>query len=484
LSSAAAVERGVVRQMNVETESVGVLILAAGKGIRMHSEKPKVLHSLLEEPLLYYPIKAAIDAGLRDIVALVGYGGEAVKEYLNAEWPAIDVIWQREQLGTGHAVMISEDWWRNFKHVMVIVGDVPLVTSESLSLLIRRHLTALPQCSFLSFMVEDASGYGRVVRLADGGVRIIEEHDALEEELLVHEINSGVYIFERDALLSVIRKIGRDNEQSEYYLTEAIHIIGDTEGDVNVIICEDGFELLGVNTSKDLARTARALNDKILGQHMGNGLKCMDPSSVWIGPRVEFGSDVIIEPGAQIWGKSRIGGGSRIGAYSTLRNVTMGENSVIVGPSVINDVTIGSGVEIGPFAYMRCGAEIKDDARIGRFVEIKNSSIGADSKVPHLSYIGDADIGDHTNIGAGSITCNYDGKDKHRTNIGSGCFVGSDTMFVAPVRVGDNSFTAAGSVVTKDVPQGALAVARTRQANIENWAETKDKNNLPDEVNS
>ncbi|GHV29244.1 bifunctional protein GlmU [Synergistales bacterium] len=470
--------------MNVEAESIGVLILAAGKGIRMHSEKPKVLHSLLEEPLLYYPIKATIDAGLRDIVALVGYGGDAVKEYLDAEWPAINVIWQREQLGTGHAVMVAGDWWRNFKHVMVIAGDVPLVTPESLSLLLRRHLAALPQCSLLSFMVEDPSGYGRVVRLADGGVHIIEDSDAIEEERLIHEINSGVYIFERDALLSVIQKIGRDNEQSEYNLTEAVHIIGDTEGDVNVIICEDGFELLGVNTPKDLARTARALNEKILSQHMTNGLKCMDPRSVWIGPRVEFGSDVVIEPGAQIWGKSRIGSGSRVGAYSTLRSVEMGENSVIVGPSVINDTTIGSGAEIGPFAYTRLGAEIKDNARVGRFVEIKNSTIGADSKVPHLSYIGDADIGDHTNIGAGSITCNYDGKDKHRTNIGSGCFVGSDTMFVAPVSMGDNSFTAAGSVVTKDVPRGSLAVARTRQLNVENWADTKEKKDSSDEVNA
>ncbi|MDR3254852.1 MAG: bifunctional UDP-N-acetylglucosamine diphosphorylase/glucosamine-1-phosphate N-acetyltransferase GlmU [Synergistaceae bacterium] len=462
--------------MNVESASLGVLILAAGKGIRMHSDKPKVLQLLLEEPIVYYPLKAASDAGIENIAILVGHRGDMVDAYIRKEWPGVQVIWQDEQLGTGHAVMVAEHWWERFEHVLVVSGDVPLVRSSTLADLVEKHLKLKPQCSFISFLMDDPSGYGRVVRLADGAVRIIEDKDAVEEELLIQEINSGVYLFETGALSAVIRKLGRNNAIGEYNLTDAITMIGETEGDVNIAICEDQSELLGVNTPNDLAATAEVLNRRIVSKHMLNGLKCMDPRSTWIGPRVELEPDVFIEPGAQIWGKSHVSCGARVGVYSTLRNVNIGEGSIVYGPSVVSDTQIGRDVEIGPFACMRGDAEITDRARVGRFVEIKHSVVGNDARVPHLSYIGDAAIGERTNIGAGTITCNYDGENKHRTSIGAGCFVGSDTMFVAPVSMGDDSSTAAGSIVTRDVPEGAIAIARARQINIDNWRARKGLN--------
>lgn len=456
--------------MNTELDSFAVLILAAGRGARMHSGKPKVLQSLLEEPVVYYPLKAVQDAGLKHISAVVGYGGGQVEAYLEKEWPEAGVIWQREQLGTAHAVMAAREWWEKFKHVMVISGDVPLIQADTLSDLVDKHLRTDPKCSFISFLLDDPSGYGRVVRLADGGVRIIEDRDAIEEELAIHEINSGVYIFETESLSAVIEKIGRANTLGEYNITDAVALIGETEGDVNIVVSDDRSELLGVNTPNDLAVTAEILNRRIIGCHMRNGLKCMDPRTTWIGPRVSLEPDVFIEPGVQIWGKSSIASRVRIGAYSLLRDVTIGQGAVLFGPSVASDSVIGKDAVIGPFAVLRGKAEVDDSAKVGRFVEVKKSKIGTGSKVPHLSYIGDAVIGEGTNIGAGTVTCNYNGKNKNRTIIGDRCFVGSDTMFVAPVSMGDDAHTAAGSVVTKDVPPGALAISRPRQDNIANWS--------------
>lgn len=459
--------------MSVASDSLGVLIMAAGKGTRMHSDKPKVLQSLLEEPVVYYILDSVHRAGLNNVAILVGHRGEMVEAYVRQEWPDVEIVWQHEQLGTGHAVKVAEAWWKQFDHVLVLNGDVPLVEPRTLDDLVKKHERYRPQCSLLSFNASDPAGYGRIVRLADGGVRIVEHKEAEEDELSIREINAGIYLFETKALSSVVGQLSPNNEQNEYYITDAVHLIDETEGDVNVVICEDEAELQGVNTPYDLAETARSLNRRIIRAHMLNGLKCMDPGSTWIGPRVRFAPDVTLEPGVQIWGGSSIGDGSRVGAHSTLRNVTIGENAEISGPSVIVDSEIGNSAEIGPFAFLRSGVLMKDGSRAGRFVEIKNSSIGAGAKVPHLSYIGDATVGDGTNIGAGSITCNYDGTCKHRTTIGADCFVGSDTMFVAPVSIGDHASTAAGSVITKDVPEGALGIGRARQANIDNWQNRK-----------
>jgi bifunctional UDP-N-acetylglucosamine pyrophosphorylase/glucosamine-1-phosphate N-acetyltransferase len=339
--------------------------------------------------------------------------------------------------------------------------------------MVERNVQFSTRCTIMSFIADNPSGYGRVVRLADGGVRIVEESDASEEELLTQEINAGVYLFDTASLSTVIDQLTRDNELGEYYLTDTVQLIGDTEGDVSVIICDDQMELVGVNTPNDLAMASVVLKNRIIDGHMENGLKCMDPNTTWIGPRVEMEPDVTIEPGAQIWGKSRLADGCRVGAWTSLRNVQMEPNSIIMGPSVVSDAVIGEGAEVGPFAYVRNGVRMKAGSKVGRFVEVKNSTLGEGVKALHLSYLGDTTIGKGTNIGAGTVTCNYDGADKNETAIGEGCFVGSDTMFVAPVRMGDRATTAAGSVITKDIPDGALGIARERQSNIDGWSDRK-----------
>ncbi|MDR3280761.1 MAG: bifunctional UDP-N-acetylglucosamine diphosphorylase/glucosamine-1-phosphate N-acetyltransferase GlmU [Synergistaceae bacterium] len=459
--------------MNEQPQSLGVLVLGAGKGVRMHSGKPKVLQPLMEEPVLYYPLSAAVSSGIGNIAVLAGYQGELVEDYIKKEWPGVEVIWQREQLGTGHAVKSAEEWWKRFDNLLVLSGDVPLIRHETILDMLARHRAVSPRCTLLSFVTDDPSGYGRIVRLADGGVRIVEESDATEEELFIQEINAGVYLFDTVSLSVVINKITSDNELGEYYLTDAIQLIDDTEGDICVVICDDKQELLGVNTPHDLAAAAEVLGKRIIDHHMRNGVKCMDPYSTWIGPRVECGPDVFLEPGVQIWGKSRVFGGARVGAWSTLRDVTLGANSIVLGPSVISDSDIGPCAEVGPFAFLRSNVRMEAGSRVGRFVEVKNSTIGENAKALHLSYIGDASIGSGTNIGAGTVTCNYDGVSKNRTSIGDDCFVGSDTMFVAPVSMGNKATTAAGSVVTKDIPDGALGIARERQTNVDGWNDRK-----------
>lgn len=455
------------------SDKFGVLILAAGKGTRMHSEKPKVLQPLLEEPVLYYIIDTVRKAGYKNIAVLVGHRGDMVEAYVRSEWPDVEVIWQKEQLGTGHAVRSAMDWWIGFDDVMVLNGDVPLVREKTLHKLFKHHELHESQCTMITVEAADPTGYGRVVRLADGGVRIIEHKEASEDELSIREVNAGLYVFDTKALRSVIDSLSPANSQNEYYLTDAVHMISDTEGSVSVYVCPDEAELQGINTPYELAATARTLNDRILKARMMEGLKCLDPTTTWIGPRVEFEPDVVIEPGVQIWGASKIGAGTRVGANTTILGSVIGRSCSVIGPCVIFDTKIGDSVDVGPFAYLRDGVVMGSGSRAGRFVEIKNSSIGAGAKVPHLSYIGDATIGDGTNIGAGTITCNYDGTHKHTTKIGANCFVGSDTMFVAPVAMGDGAATAAGSVITDDIPAGALGIARERQKNIDGWSRRK-----------
>jgi bifunctional UDP-N-acetylglucosamine pyrophosphorylase/glucosamine-1-phosphate N-acetyltransferase len=451
-------------------QSLGVLILAAGKGVRMHSGKPKLLQPLLEEPVVYYPLSAAKAARMKNVAVLAGYKGESIEEYVKREWPEVEVIWQREQLGTGHAVMSAEHWWKQFDQLLVMSGDVPLIRPETLSAMVQRFKDAAPRCVMMSFLVDDPSGYGRVVRLADGGVRIVEECDATEdEELYTQEVNAGIYLFDTAALSTVISRLNSDNQLGEYYLTDTVQLIADTEGDICVIVGEDPQELLGVNTPNDLAAVSGMLNKRIISTHMRNGLKCMDPATTWIGPRVEMEPDVILEPGVQIWGRSYLSSGCRVGSWSTLRTVRMEPGASVFGPSVISDSVIGENAEVGPFAFLRNDVKMSAGAKVGRFVEVKNSTLGEGAKAQHLSYLGDATIGGGTNIGAGTVTCNYDGADKNATFIGENCFVGSDTMFVAPVSMGKGATTAAGSVITRDIPDGALGVARERQTNIDGW---------------
>ncbi len=461
--------------MNQPENLFGVLLLAAGKGTRMRSNTPKVLHLMLEEPILYYPLKAASDAGFGDAAVVVGYKGEAVESWVRDSFPNSAIIWQREQRGTGHAAKLAQEWWSAYENVMVLAGDAPLVTPETLRYFAGRHAENGNDCSFLSFELDDPTGYGHVIR-ENGRVRVVEHKDATEAERSVKEVNSGMYIFRTEALASVIDEISCRNAQGEHYLPDALSLIAGRGGRVEAVPSACSEEFLGINDQIQLANAARIMRDRIVYSLMReNGLRCMDPSSVWIGPKVKVGKDVTIHPSVQLWGETVVEDGAFIGSFSVLRNSVIHENANIKGSVRLNDSVIGPRASAGPFSFMREHGELLENAHMGRFVEIKKSVVGRDSKVPHLSYIGDTEIGENTNIGAGTITCNYDGVKKNRTKIGSNCLIGSDTMFVAPVEVGDDVSTAAGSVITSRIPDGALGVGRAKQTNIEGWSDRRRK---------
>lgn len=456
--------------MEQRKRSLGVLILAAGKGVRMRSGTPKVLHKMLEEPVLYYPLQAAADAGFSDVAVMVGAGGEYVSSWLSEEFPESRIIWQHEQKGTAHAVKLAREWWSSFDDVMVLPGDAPLVTSPTLSSFAESHKNEGSACSFLSFMIDDPTGYGRVVR-SGKNIRVVEHRDATAEQLNIKEVNSGMYIFDTKALASVIDRITSGNAQGEYYLPDALSLIEEDGGRVNAVLSGSSDEFLGVNDQLQLAKAAEVMRRRIVeGFMINNGLQCMDPGSVWIGPRVKIGRGVVIHPSVQLWGSCVVEDGAFIGSFTVLRNSIVGARANLKGSVRMNDSSAAELASAGPFAFMRENARLMENAHVGRFVEIKKSSVGRDSKVPHLSYIGDAEIGESTNIGAGTITCNYDGEKKNPTKIGRNCLIGSDTMFVAPVEVGDCVSTAAGSVITENIPDGALGIARARQTNKKDWS--------------
>lgn len=454
------------------TNSFCVLILAAGKGTRMHSDTPKVLHKILEEPILYYPLDAVSGTGIANVAVVVGSGGELVEQWLSVEFPEVKAIWQREQLGTGHAVKLAQQWWENYENVVILPGDSPLITAETLNSLIGRHAESGNKCSALSFDIDDPTGYGRIIRYGLSA-RIVEQRDATPEEAKCREVNSGIYVFDTNALSAVIDNLNCENSQQEYYLPDTLSLISENGGKTDAIKMNCSDELLGINDHRQLSEAATIMQERILNGLMARGVRCADPRSAWVGPKVSVSGGVTLEPNVQIWGSSSIGADCQIGSFTVLRNVSLAERVTIVGSVRINDSVVGADVSIGPFVFIREGTVLSENVHVGRFVEIKKSRVGDNSKIPHLSYIGDTEIGKGTNIGAGTITCNYDGEKKHRTIIGDNCFVGSDTMLVAPVKLGDNSTTGAGSVITADVPGGALGVSRAVQRNIDGWAERR-----------
>lgn len=450
----------------------GALILAAGKGTRMKSVTAKVMQPILNEPMLSYPLNALQGCQYVSTAVVVGYGKEEVIAYLKRDWPHIATIEQKQQKGTGDAVKISSSFWENYDNLLVLPGDVPLITSDTIDLLMRRHMEKGSALSFISFQASNAVGYGRVVRVGDV-VRIVEEKDATEEEMKISEVNSGIYAFSTDALKRHIKSLECKNAQGEYYLTDLVEIFQSAGERVEVVLGEREEEFLGVNDPFQLARTTALLRELILARWMERGVKCVDPSTVWIGPNVLFEGEALISPNVQIYGRTVVGDRCNIGSFSIIRDCRLESQVHINSHVIIENSSIGHEAVVGPFAYLRDGAELMAQAFAGKFVEIKKSKIGARSKVPHLSYIGDAIIGEDTNIGAGTITCNYDGIRKHPTKIGDRCFVGSDTMLVAPVELDDDVTTGAGSVITDNVPKGALALARARQRNILGWKRKK-----------
>jgi bifunctional UDP-N-acetylglucosamine pyrophosphorylase/glucosamine-1-phosphate N-acetyltransferase len=446
----------------------------------MKSDLPKMLLPALDQPVLFYILEtlrqcASSSKGiLQSFAAVIGHKGEMVQDYLSSEWPEVVPLWQHEQLGTGHAVQIAKEWWSGLDNLLVLPGDVPLLTEDGISTLIGGHASSGADCSFISFRASNPSGYGRVLRQQED-VSVIEEKDATEEQKLLTEVNSGIYIFKTSSLLSHIYRLDNENAQGEYYLPDIIAMMVRSGGKVNASLAGDENEFGGINTPLQLSEAVAHLRRRLVHKHLAAGVRMQDPGSVWIGPRVTVDDDVVLEPSVQLWGKTSVGRGSRIGSFSILRNAVLEENVDVVSHASLSDSVFRRGSRLGPFIVVRDGAVFDENSQGGKFVEVKKSTIGCGSKVPHLSYVGDAVIGRETNIGAGTITCNYDGRNKNPTFIGDRCFIGSDTMIVAPVRIGDEGFTAAGSVITQDVPEGALAVGRARQRNIEGWVKRAGK---------
>ncbi|GAB3116088.1 bifunctional UDP-N-acetylglucosamine diphosphorylase/glucosamine-1-phosphate N-acetyltransferase GlmU [Streptomyces calidiresistens] len=444
----------------------------------MKSATPKVLHEICGRSLLGHVVASARHTGPERLVVVVGHARERVTAHLADIDPDVLTAVQEEQRGTGHAVRraleeLTARGGAPTGTVLVTCGDTPLLTGETLAALAAGHADQGNAVTVLTAEVPDATGYGRIVRAADGSVTAIVEHkDADEEQRAVREINSGVFAFDAEALAAALAELTTDNSQGEEYLTDVLGILRAEGRRVGAWRAADHREISGINNRVQLAAARRMLNDRLLEDAMLAGVTVVDPASVWVDVTVGFEPDAVIHPGTQLRGATRIGAGAEVGPHTTLTDTVVGAGATVVN-TVSTGAEIGEGATVGPYAYLRPGTRLGASAKIGTYVETKNATVGEGTKVPHLTYVGDATIGDHTNIGAASVFVNYDGQHKHHTTIGSHCRTGSDNMFVAPVTIGDGAYTAAGSVITRDVPPGSLAVARGQQRNIEGWVARK-----------
>ncbi|MBQ6651704.1 MAG: bifunctional UDP-N-acetylglucosamine diphosphorylase/glucosamine-1-phosphate N-acetyltransferase GlmU [Atopobiaceae bacterium] len=445
---------------------LNAIVLAAGEGTRMKSAHPKVAHKLLDKPLVWWAVRAARDAGADRVIVVVGNGADEVRGLLEGE--DVEFVEQTERLGTGHAVRVVRDAIGGFEGpVVVLSGDSPLVRPETISALVSETRANHNACTVLTMTPPDVSGYGRVL-VEDGQVRaIIEDKDCTPEQRAeLTECNSGVYCFCGGLLTDNIDKLGNDNVQHEYYLTDMVGIYVGMGEPVAHIHAADYAELLGVNSRRQLAEATRVMQGRINGRLMDAGVTMLDPAQVWVGPEVTIGRDTELLPQTMLWGNTSIGEDCVIGPNTRLTDTRVG-NGCTVDETVAQRAVLENDVSCGPRAYLRPGTHLLDRSKAGTHVEIKNSTIGEGSKVPHLSYIGDTTMGSGVNIGAGSITCNYDGVFKHPTIIGNDVFIGSDTMMVAPVTIGDGALVGASSCITRDVPAGAIALERSEQVALE-----------------
>ena len=453
-----------------------VVVLAAGAGTRMKSDRQKTLHEIGGRSLLSHSLHAAAGANPSQLVAVVGHQRDQVSPAVEAISDELDFdirqAVQEEQNGTGHAVQVGLDAIPDFDGTVVVTNaDVPLLRAETIDALVEQHEQADAAVTVLSLELANPAGYGRIIRDDAGEVRaIVEEKDATDEQRGVHEVNSGVFAFDSAVLRDALGRITTDNAQGELYITDVLGIARADGKKVAAFTAPDGRELAGVNDRVQLAAAGKELNRRVVERAMRAGATVIDPDTTWIGVEVEIGRDVVIHPNTQLWGSTVIGDGAEIGPDTTLTDMEVGARATVVRTQGELGV-IGEEASVGPFTYIRPGTELGARGKLGGFVESKNAKIGEGSKVPHLTYIGDATVGVESNIGASSVFANYDGVQKHHTEIGSYCRTGSDTMFVAPVTVGDGAYTGAGTVVTKDVPAGALAIKEGRQRNIEGWVE-------------
>ncbi len=460
------------------TKTFAIVILAAGKGTRLKSRRPKVLHEIGGKPLLAHVVAAASKVvPAQNIFAIIGHEAEAVRAALASS--GIGFVLQREQRGTGHAMMEAGDALKGFDHVLVLSGDVPLITQETIARVRDFHLGRGAAMTILTAEPADPTGYGRIFRKTTKGAetdevaRIIEQKALRNNEVEQREINSGIYAFAVGPLYAQIGKIGTENAHGEYYLTDIVPLLDQAGEKVVALRAEDSNEVLGVNTRIELAELDAKLRARKARELMLAGTTIFRPETCDIDEDVEIGRDTVIEPFVQLIGRTKVGTDCRIRSYSVISNCELGDKVLIRPGCMLEDSIVRDGAELGPYSHLRPGSDIGEGAHVGNFVETKKTRLGKRSKANHLTYLGDAEIGEGVNVGAGTITCNYDGVNKTKTIIEDGAFIGSDTTLVAPVRVGKNAYVAAATCVTEDVPEDALAIGRAPQANKAGWAKER-----------
>lgn len=448
------------------------VILAAGEGKRMKSQYSKVIHKVGGKPIIERVCNSVKKADIDKCVVVVGHKREQVIELMGDR---VVYAVQEEQLGTGHAVMQAIQYIKDADRVVVLCGDAPLITDVTIKEALKMHEERSLSATIITAEFEDPAGYGRIVRDNNSNVvGIVEDKDTTKEQKLIKEVNSSMYCFDKGALCNALDKLDNNNAQNEYYLTDVIKIMINENKKVDTYIVPDKDEIMGINNKIQLSEAEAILRKKINYRHMANGVTLINPDNTYIEEDVVIGSDTIIYPGTILEGNTTIGNGCVIAQNNRITNTVIGNETEIVS-SVLIDSKVGNNTHIGPFAWLRPKSNVGDNIRIGDFVEIKNSNIGNGTKVSHLTYVGDSDIGENVNFGCGTVTVNYDGINKHRTVVGNNVFIGCNTNLVAPVKLGDRVYTAAGTTVTEDVPDDALVIGRCRQEVKENWTKGKMK---------
>ena len=451
---------------------LSIVILAAGQGTRMKSSRPKVVHELAGKPILGHVVDTSRELQPDQVIVVVGHGADQVRKTMGDA--AVTFVEQAEQLGTGHAVQQCLDTITPGNDLLVLVGDVPLIRAATLRQLVEQRGDAV--VSVLSFMPDNNFGYGRITRAADGTVRaIVEQKDASAEETGIAECNSGILLIDGDRVSELMNALDNDNAQGEYYLTDVVALAAEAGHPVNAVVCADVDEVNGINNQQQLALVETLLRQRAGEELMSRGVKLYDPTRFDLRGELSAGSDVEIDINCIFEGNVSLGDGVRIGANCVIRNARIGAGSEIKPMTLIEDAEIGANVNIGPFARIRPGTALADGVRIGNFVETKQAQLGEGSKVNHLSYVGDTEMGSGVNIGAGTITCNYDGANKHKTVIEDGVFVGSATQLVAPVKIGRNATIGAGSTITRNVAADELSLTRAKQTTIPDWKRPRKK---------
>lgn len=451
--------------MSLET----VVILAAGEGTRMKSSTPKVLHPIAGHTLVGHVLNAVEALAPKNVRVVVGAGREQVEAHIAEIAPKAVTVFQEKRGGTGHATQLALAGLNPSGTILVLAGDTPMLTGTSLAQLLAEHHAGGFTASVMTAEHPDPTGYGRIIRGDDASLlRIVEERDADEIQRDIIEVNSGVYAFDAAKLAGAIGKLKNDNSQGELYLTDVIEILRNEGGKIAAVLIDDFIEILGVNDRVQLAESASLLRDRINEDLMKSGVTIVDPLTTWVDATATIAPDVVLAPGTAIHGATTIASGAVIGPRTTLIDCTVAANARVL-ESQCTEAVIGEGVNVGPYSYLRAGTKLLSGSKVGAYVEMKNATLGEGSKVPHLSYVGDAVIGEGTNIGAATIFVNYDGVEKHYSVVGDHVRIGSDSMLVAPVTIGDGAYTAAGSVITEDVPAGAIGVGRAKQRNVLGW---------------